>query len=225
MGGLAAAGAGLNGMRHLTLDPADPIGILAIGAHADDIELGAGATILRLLAEHPGSSILWVIASATPDRAAEARESAAVFSADAGSFEVLDGDLPDGRLPAAMAEMKDLLESVKGRSYDLVLGPHTGDAHQDHRTVAETVWQTFRNHLIAEYEIPKFDGDLGRPNLFVDIDAAVLQRKIELIETSFPSQRDRTWWGGETILALARLRGIEAATRYAEAFHCRKVVI
>jgi LmbE family N-acetylglucosaminyl deacetylase len=212
-------------MRRLSLGPAGPLELLVIGAHADDIEIGAGATILRLLAEHPGSSILWVIASASPERAAEARASAAAFSADAARSEAIVSDLPDGRLPAASPAVKDLLESVKLRPFDLVICPRTGDAHQDHRTVAEVAWQTFRHHLIAEYEIPKYDGDLGRPNLFVDIDEAVLRRKIDLLEASFPSQHDRTWWGGETVLALARLRGIEVATRYAEAFYSRKVVL
>jgi LmbE family N-acetylglucosaminyl deacetylase len=212
-------------MRRLSLGPVGPLELLVIGAHADDIEIGAGATILRLLAEHPGSSILWVIASATPDRAAEARASAAAFSMNAATVEVIVGDLRDGRLPAATNELKDLIESVKAQPFDLVIGPHTGDAHQDHRTVAETVWQTFRHHLVAEYEIPKYDGDLGRPNLFVDIDEAVLMRKVDLLEAQFPSQHDRTWWGGDTIRAIARLRGIEAATAYAEAFYCRKLVL
>jgi LmbE family N-acetylglucosaminyl deacetylase len=212
-------------MRRLSLGPVGPLELLVVGAHADDIEIGAGATILRLLAEHPGSSILWVIASASPERAAEARASAAAFSAAAATVEVIVGDLPDGRLPASFSAVKDLLESVKGRPIDLVIGPHTGDAHQDHRIIAETVGQTFRHHLVAEYEIPKYDGDLGRPNLFVDIDEAVLRRKIDLLEASFPSQHDRTWWGGETVRALARLRGIEAATKYAEAFYCRKIVL
>jgi LmbE family N-acetylglucosaminyl deacetylase len=212
-------------MRRLTLGTPGPVHLLVLGAHADDIEIGAGATILRLLGEHPGSSILWVVASATPDRAAEARASAAAFSAAAATVEVILGDLPDGRLPASSTAVKDLLESVKGRPIDIVLGPHTGDAHQDHRLVAETAWQTFRHHLIAEYEIPKYDGDLGRPNLFVDVDEATLQRKIDLLQAHFPSQHDRTWWGADTFRAIARLRGIEAATRYAEAFYCRKLVL
>ena len=123
-----------------------------------------------------------------------------------------------------MAAMKDLLESVKERTIDLIVAPHVDDAHQDHRIVAETVWQTFRDHLVAAYEIPKYDGDLGRPNLFVDIDEATLHRKIDLLEAHFPSQHARTWWGPDTVRAIARLRGIEAATRYAEAFYCRKLV-
>lgn len=212
-------------MRRLTLGPPGGLRLLAVGAHADDIEIGAGATILRLLDEHPGSSILWLVASGTPDRAAEARASAAAFSAAASGSELILGDLPDGRFPAASTRVKDLLESVKARPYDLILAPHVEDAHQDHRLVAETVWQTFRDHLVAAYEIPKYDGDLGRPNLFVDVDEATLQRKIDLLEAHFPSQRGRTWWGADTRRAIARLRGIEAATQYAEAFHCRKLVL
>ena len=212
-------------MRRLTLGPPGPLHLLVVGAHADDIEIGAGATILRLLEERPGSSILWMVVSATPDRAAEARASAVAFSAAAASVEVIVGDLPDGRLPSASPAVKDLLESVKGRPIDVILGPHTEDAHQDHRLVAETVWQTFRHHLVAAYEIPKYDGDLGRPNVFVDIDEATLQRKIDLLQAHYPSQHDRTWWGADAFRAIVRLRGIEAATRYAEAFYCRKLVL
>lgn len=212
-------------MRRLTFGPPGPLDLLVVGAHPDDIEIGAGATILRLLAEHPGSSILWVVASATPDRAAEARASAAAFSAAAASVEIVIGDLPDGRLPAASTAVKDLLESVEARPIDVILAPHVDDAHQDHRLVAETVWQTFRHHLVAAYEIPKYDGDLGRPNLFVDVDEGTLQRKIDLLQAYFPSQNDRTWWGADTFRAIARLRGIEAATTYAKAFYCRKLVL
>ena len=212
-------------MRRLTLAAPGPLHLLVVGAHADDIEIGAGATILRLLEERPGSSILWVVASATPDRATEARASAAAFSAAAARVEVIVGDLPDGRLPAASTAVKDMLESIKARPFDLILAPHLDDAHQDHRLVAETVWQTFRHHLVAAYEIPKYDGDLGHPNLFVDIDEATLQRKIDLLQAYYPSQHDRTWWGADTFRAIVRLRGIEAATRYAEAFHCRKLVL
>jgi LmbE family N-acetylglucosaminyl deacetylase len=212
-------------VRRLTLGSPGPLSLLVVGAHADDIEIGAGATILRLLEERPGSSILWVVASATPDRATEARESATAFSGAAASVEVIVGDLPDGRLPVASMAVKDVLESVKARPIDVILAPHVEDAHQDHRVVAETVWQTFRHHLVAAYEIPKYDGDLGHPNLFVDIDEGMLQRKIDLLQAFYPSQHDRTWWGADAFRAIVRLRGIEAATRYAEAFYCRKLVL
>ena len=213
-------------MRRLTLGAPGPLHLLVVGAHADDIEIGAGATILRLLEERPGSSILWVVASATPDRAAEARASAAAFSAAAASVEVIVGDLPDGRLPAASTAVKDMLESVKARPYR----PHPGA--RTSRTPTRTIGSSPRpcgrrsaTTSIAAYEIPKYDGDLGRPNLFVDIDEATLQRKIDLLQAYYPSQHDRTWWGADTFRAIVRLRGIEAATRYAEAFYCRKLVL
>lgn len=215
----------MSGLRRLTFGPPGPLQLLVIGAHADDIEIGAGGTILRLLAEHPGSTIRWLVASATPERELEARASAAAFSAAAARVEVTIGDLPDGRLPSARDGLKDMLETVKGTDADLILAPGPDDAHQDHRLVAETVWQTFRHHMIASYEIPKYDGDLGRPNLFVDVDEVTLRRKIDLLDQHYPSQHDRTWWGAATIEAIARLRGIEAATRYAEGLFCRKIVV
>ncbi len=212
-------------MRRLTFATPGPLNLLAVGAHADDIEIGGGATILRLLAEHSGSTIRWLVASATGTRADEARSSAAAFSADAASHDLIVGDLPDGRLPAALPALKDLLESIKDQDPDLILAPHVQDLHQDHRIVAETVWQTFRSHLVFEYEIPKYDGDLGRPNLFVDVDEETLERKISLLQAHFPSQHGRTWWRPDSFRAIARLRGIEAATDCAEAFHCRKIIL
>ena len=225
MGAVATERPGVTQVQRLTFAAREPLRLLVVGAHADDIEIGAGATILRLLADRRGSTVLWVVASAASDRAAEARASAAAFSADASDYELVVGDLHDGRLPAEVPALKDLLESVKSRDIDLILAPHVQDLHQDHRIVAETVWQTFRNHLVAEYEIPKYDGDLGHPNLYADVDETMLTRKIDLLQAHYPSQRDRSWWGPETVRAIARLRGIEAATRYAEAFHCRKIVL
>ena len=211
-------------MERLTIAAGERLDILALGAHADDIEIGAGGTILRLLAEHPGSRITWLIATASSIRGAEARASAAAFSGDAEAYEVIVADLPDGRLPVHLPALKELLEPLKAVAPGLVIGPWTGDAHQDHRALAEVVWQTFRDHLVWEYEIPKYDGDLGRPNLFVAIDEATISRKIELLETFYPSQHTRSWWGGDTMRAIARLRGIEAASSLAEAFHARKIV-
>jgi LmbE family N-acetylglucosaminyl deacetylase len=212
-------------VQRLTFGNPGPLSILAVGAHADDVEIGAGGTILRLLSEHPGSAIQWVVASASEPRAAEARGSAAAFSRSAATVDVLVADLPDGRLPSAAPAFKDLLESIKSRPFDLILAPHRGDAHQDHRLVAETIWQTFRDHLVAEYEIPKYDGDLGQPNLYVDLTESFCERKIELLMGGFPSQLDRRWWSPETFRSILRLRGVEAATTFAEAFHCRKLVL
>ncbi len=120
---------------------------------------------------------------------------------------------------------KDILESIKERPVDLILAPHRRDAHQDHRLVAETVWQTFRDHLIVEYEIPKYDGDLGQPNLYVALNETTADEKVALLMEGFPSQRERRWWSSSTFQAILRLRGIEAAATYAEGFHCRKVVL
>ncbi len=212
-------------MQRLSFASSGPLSILSVGAHADDVEIGAGGTILRLLAEHPGSTIQWIVASASEARAAEARASAAAFSGQAARVEVLVADLPDGRLPSMAIAFKDLLESFKTRPIDVILAPYRGDAHQDHRLVAETIWQTFRDHFVVEYEIPKYDGDLGQPNLFVDLDEATCDRKITLLMEGFPSQADRRWWAPDTFRAILRLRGVEAATTYAEAFHCRKVVV
>jgi LmbE family N-acetylglucosaminyl deacetylase len=211
-------------VRHLSFGPAGPLNILVIGAHADDIEIGAGGTILRLLAERPGSRIDWVIGSASPERGAEARGSAAAFSSGAAGHDVTVADMPEGRFPSVAPAIKDLLESFKPRPFDLIIAPHRGDDHQDHRTLAEAVWQTFRDHLVIEYEIVKYDGDLGRPNAFVELDEATCERKIGLIMDSFPSQATRRWWAPETFRAILQVRGVEAATRYAEGFHCRKLV-
>lgn len=215
----------MTAMRPMTFGGDDPLRIVAIGAHADDIELGAGGTVLRLLRDRPGSSITWLVASASTERAAEARASAAAFSADAGGHELLIGDLPDGRFPSAPTAVKDLLEPLKARPIDLILAPQVDDAHQDHRLLAETVWQTFRHHVILGYEILKYDGDLGRPNVFVGLDDATLDRKAALLHEHFPSQHGRSWWGAETVRALARVRGVEAATTFAEAFYGRKILI
>jgi LmbE family N-acetylglucosaminyl deacetylase len=212
-------------MRHLDLGVSGPLRLLVVGAHADDIEIGAGGTILRLLDEHPNSEIRWLILSAQGERAAEARSGAAAFSARAANVDVVVGDLPDGHLPTALGTVKTMLESIKADPVDLIIAPHLSDAHQDHRLVAEVVWQTFRDHLVIEFEIPKFDGDLGRPNLFVELDEATLDRKVALLLSEHPSQHARTWWDADTFRAIARIRGIEAATRFAEGFHGRKLVL
>jgi hypothetical protein len=200
----------VSAMRRLTLGLPGPRNLLVVGAHADDVEIGAGATILRLLAEGPGSSILWVVASATPEREAEARSSSG---------------LPDGPLPTASSAMKDLLESVKTLTFGLIVSPQLDEAHQDLSVATETVWQRFRHHLVAGCEIRKCDGDLGRPNLYVDINDEKLQRKGDLLEAHYTSQRGRTGCYVNTIRAVAHLRAIEAATCCAEAFYCRKFVL
>jgi len=209
-------------------DAASPLRVLCLGAHADDIEIGCGGTLLRLLAERPGSSVRWVVFSADPVRAAEARTSAAAFLRDAGRSDVVVRDFRESYFPAVVAEIKDFFETLKsGPAPELILTHRREDAHQDHRTVAELTWNTFRDHLILEYEIPKYEGDLGHPNVFVPLSASVARRKVEQILLYFPSQRGRAWFRSETFDAALRLRAIEcnAPEGFAEGLYARKLVI
>lgn len=203
-----------------------PLRLLALGAHADDVEIGCGATVLRLLAEHPGTVVDWVVCSAPGQRAAEARASAEAFCAGAGELRVALHDLPESYFPAAWGDVKQLVQGLEAIDPDLVLTHHRADRHQDHRMVADLTWNSFRHHLVLEYEIPKYEGDLGHPNLFVTLDDALAQRKVALLTEHFPSQVDRPWFDPETFLGLMRLRGVEcqAPGRYAEAFHAPKLV-
>jgi LmbE family N-acetylglucosaminyl deacetylase len=204
-----------------------PLRILCLGAHSDDIEIGCGGTVLRLLAERPGSSVWWVVFSATGVREGEARASAAEFLEGAGSATVKIKTFRESYFPYVGAEIKDFFEELK-RSFepDVVLCHHRHDLHQDHRTIAELAWNTFRNHVVAEYEIPKYEGDLGTPNLFVPLSLPIAQRKVELLLRHFRSQSGRSWFRPETFHGLMSLRGIEcnAPEGKAEAFHVRKLV-
>jgi LmbE family N-acetylglucosaminyl deacetylase len=208
--------------------PEGPLRLLCVGAHADDIEIGAGGTLLRLLAEHPGSEVDWRVLTATPEREREARASAAAFLRGAARSSVTVHTFHDGYLPSVHAEVKDVFEELKRELQPDVVVTHTGgDAHQDHRLLAELTWNTFRDHLVLEFEIPKYDGDLGRPNVFVPLARDVAARKVDLLLEHFPSQGARRWFEPETFFALLRLRGLECNARdgYAEAFHVRKVVL
>jgi LmbE family N-acetylglucosaminyl deacetylase len=205
-----------------------PPRLLAVGAHADDIEIGCGATILRLVAEHPGLSVDWLVLSGHGDRAGEAADSAAAFLAGAGATRVMVEGFRDGFFPYDGGAVKERFERLKAEvAPDLVLTHRLEDRHQDHRLVAELTWNTFRDHLILEYEIPKYEGDLGRPNLYVPVGQEHGERKVELLRKCFPSQAGRSWFSDDTFWATLRLRGIEcnAPGRYAEAFQARKLVL
>jgi LmbE family N-acetylglucosaminyl deacetylase len=205
-----------------------PPRLLAVGAHADDIEIGCGATILRLVAEHPGLSVDWLVLSGHGDRAGEAADSAAAFLAGAGATRVMIEGFRDGFFPYDGGAVKERFERLKAEvAPDLVLTHRLEDRHQDHRLVAELTWNTFRDHLILEYEIPKYEGDLGRPNLYVPVGQEHGERKVELLRKCFPSQAGRSWFSDDTFWATLRLRGIEcnAPGRYAEAFQARKLVL
>jgi LmbE family N-acetylglucosaminyl deacetylase len=201
--------------------------LLCLGAHSDDIEIGCGGTILRLLEETRNVEVYWVVLGATGRRAVEAAESAGRFLAKAKRAEVVIKEFEDGFFPYVGAEIKRFFEELKGKTFpNLILTHYRQDLHQDHRLVSELTWNTFRNHLILEYEIIKYDGDIGTPNFFVQLSEAMVQRKVENILECFASQRQKAWFTQDTFLSILRLRGLEsnASERYAEAYYCRKVV-
>jgi LmbE family N-acetylglucosaminyl deacetylase len=201
--------------------------VLCLGAHADDVEIGCGGTILTLLETEPPLTVTWVVFSAEGGRAREARQSAERFLAGAAKREVMIHSFRDGFFPYSGEQLKEAFEELKARvSPDLVFTHYRHDLHQDHRLVADLTWNTFRDHLILEYEIPKYDGDLGTPNVFVPLEEAICQRKIDTILTSFESQGNKRWFSEDLFRALLRLRGMEcnAPGTYAEAFYGRKLV-
>jgi LmbE family N-acetylglucosaminyl deacetylase len=204
-----------------------PLKLLCLGAHADDIEIGCGGTVLRLTAQVPELVVRWIVFSGVGLRGAEARSSASAFLENVSEKRIEVLDFRDGYFPFQGTEIKDCFEAVK-RDFDpsIVLTHWQGDAHQDHRLVAELTHNTFRDHLVLEYEIPKYDGDLGNPAFFVPLTQVQLCRKTEMISRHFPSQRGRSWFSDETFLAIARLRGIgcNAPEGLAEAFYARKIV-
>lgn len=200
------------------------LSLLVVGAHPDDIEIGAGGTLLTLAAR--GSlDVRYVVLTGTPQRRAEAEAAAEAFLPGA-SVAIRLLDLPEGRLPSIWGRVKDVLEDVVATwRPQLVLAPGPHDAHQDHRTIAEVVPTVCRDAAYLAYEIPKWDGDVGRPTTYVPLSAAVAQQKVELLHKCFPSQHARDWWDDEVFLGLARLRGMECRSRYAEGFICRKWVL
>ena len=199
--------------------------LVAVGAHPDDIEIAAGGLLLSLAAANPGVRVHYVLCSGTAERQDEARAAAAAFLPGAEISFALHG-LPDGRLPAHWNAVKDILhEAAAVLAPDLVVCPAPNDAHQDHRLLAEQTPTVFRDQLVLHYEIPKWDGDLARRNLYVPLPDDLARRKVELLHASFPSQKARDWWDDEIFLGLARLRGMECRSRYAEAFDCHKAVL
>jgi LmbE family N-acetylglucosaminyl deacetylase len=213
----------------LALDLARPgraLSVLAIGAHSDDIEIGAGGAILSWIASGAEVSVDWCALSAPGERADEARASALEFLKGAKRADIHLGEFRDGYFPAERTAVKDWVEGLKRLNKpDVILCHQRNDAHQDHRLVCELTWNTFRDHLILEYEIPKWDGDLGQPNMYVPLSEDVLARKIELLHKHFGTQRSKAWFDDETFRGLARLRGVECRERYAEAFFARKLLL
>jgi LmbE family N-acetylglucosaminyl deacetylase len=214
-------------MLQLQLDATTAPTILLLGAHCDDIEIGCGGTVMQLARRYPKARFVWVTLSSDPQRAAETRAAAQRLLQDARERDIRVEEFPGSYFPASFAALKDYFEGLKAVKPDVVFTHFRNDLHQDHRVTNELTWNAFRNHLVLEYEIPKFDGDLGVPNVFVPLARAELQRKCDIVTECFPSQANRAWFTRDTFEAIARLRGIEcnAPEGFAEAFHGRKLRI
>jgi LmbE family N-acetylglucosaminyl deacetylase len=199
--------------------------VLAVGCHSDDLEIGCGATLLSLTRSRPDVEVTWVVLGADGGRADEARAGAEAFLAACSRPEVAVHGFRDGFFPYVGGEVKEVFEALKPQEPDLVLTHSRHDLHQDHRLVCELTWNTFRDHLILEYEIPKYDGDLPVPNLYVPVPEELARDKVRLLLEAFPSQADKHWFDEELFLGLMRLRGMESRSwsGYAEAFTCRKL--
>jgi LmbE family N-acetylglucosaminyl deacetylase len=216
----------------LGLQPGAPLRtILCLGAHSDDIEIGCGGALLRLIAEHPDAHVWWVVLSGDAQRAREARASARDYLRGARHSVVIES-YRDGFFPQQTEAIKERFEALKRElaaagTPDLIFTHRRDDAHQDHRTVSQLTWNTFRDHLILEYEIPKWDGDLRTPNLYVRVDKAIAAKKVRLLMKHFGTQRNKHWFTPDTFNALLRLRGLECASPsgFAEGFHAYKVAV
>jgi len=202
--------------------------VLCLGAHCDDIEIGCGGTVLRLLADNPDLTVHWVVFSGTPVRREEARRAAERMTAGASQRQITIHEFRDGFFPYLGADIKRSFEQLKqDLQPDLIFTHCRGDLHQDHRLINELTWNTFRNHLILEYEIPKYDGDLGTPGMFAPLPLALCDRKIDILLDCYESQRPKHWFTRDLFMAILRLRGMEAnaASGLAEAFYCRKGIL
>jgi LmbE family N-acetylglucosaminyl deacetylase len=213
-------------MKGLKLARGDgPLTVLCIGAHSDDIEIGVGGTILTLVSEVSDLRVFWCVGSASGIRADEAEASALAMLGSGTDSHMVFGNFRDSYFPSQSADIKQWMLDIRARVTPDVIFTHArDDAHQDHREINQLTWNVFRDHLILEYEIPKWDGDLGRPNLYVPVSKAAMERKIELLLSHFATQRSRDWFDEETFRGLARVRGMEcrAPEHYAEGFLMRK---
>jgi len=202
--------------------------ILCLGAHSDDIEIGCGGTILKLINTYPTANVTWIVFSAKDTRINEAKASAASFLVGSQNRRIIVKDFRDGFFPYIGADIKRFFEGLKREvKPDLIFTHYRDDRHQDHRVISDLTWNTFRDHLILEYEIPKYDGDFGTPNFFTHLDKETSERKVEKLLTHFQTQANKHWFTAETFFAVLRLRGIEsrAPESYAEAFYYRKIIL
>jgi len=198
--------------------------LLFLGAHSDDIEIGCGATVLKLRMARPELDVLWVVFSAEGKRQQEARMSARLFLGKNHRTKVVLKRFRESYFPGERDQIKSYCESLKSFEPEVVFTHYREDRHQDHRLLSDLTWNTFRNHLILEYEVPKYDGDMGQPNFFIPLNAALAREKARYLCETFQSQKERHWFAEETFLGLMRLRGVACASEYAEAFYCRKIV-
>jgi LmbE family N-acetylglucosaminyl deacetylase len=201
--------------------------ILCLGSHCDDIEIGCGGTILKLIEEYSNIVFYWVVFSSNQQRAKEAVKSANNFLEGAKVENIIINNFRNGFFPFIGAEIKEYFEQLKQEiSPDLIFTHYRHDLHQDHRLISDLTWNTFRNHLILEYEIPKYDGDLGSPNFFVHLDESICQKKIQYLLDAFETERQKHWFSEDMFMAIMRLRGVESNSpgKYSEAFYCRKLV-
>lgn len=201
--------------------------ILCLGAHSDDIEIGCGGTILRIINEFPTAQFYWIVFSANERRTQEARQSANSFLYNVESKYVDIQNFRESYFPFVGSDIKDYFEKIKNFCPDIIFTHHRNDAHQDHQLISSLTWNTFRDHFILEYEIPKYDGDLVTPNFYVHLDESFVERKTNYLIDYFTSQKERQWFTRETFRSLMRIRGIESnsPTKYAEGFHCHKIII
>ncbi len=210
-------------------DPKTPLKVLCLGAHSDDIEIGCGGTMLKLADQYKKNlEVVWVVFSAIGDREKEARKSADVFLKDVKQKRIMTHKHRDGFFPFTAIEIKESFESLKKDfSPDIVFTHYRDDRHQDHRLISDLTWNTFRDHLILEYEIPKYDGDFGSPNFFVHLDEKICRQKNDNVIKHFQTQKEKHWLTEETLISVMRLRGIESgrSSRYAEGFYCRKIAL
>jgi LmbE family N-acetylglucosaminyl deacetylase len=213
---------------HIGRDGTAPARVLALGAHPDDIEIGCAGTLLKLIEQEAISEVRWVVLSGSGERADEARRSAEELLDGVPTSDVVVRDFPDGFFPYEGQRIKDYFEELKADfSPDVVFTHQRADLHQDHRLSCELTWNTFRDHLILEYEVPKYDGDMSAPNAFVPIEERLHRRKIDHLMSHFGSQLSKRWFKEELFSSLLRLRGMEcnSPSSYAEAFFCRKAVL
>jgi LmbE family N-acetylglucosaminyl deacetylase len=202
--------------------------VLFLGAHSDDIEIGCGGTLMRMIREYPELEVTWVVFSALGERGEEAKKSAHEYLKHVEHKQIVVHDFKDGYFPFCGAEIKDIFEQLKLLVIpDVVFTHYRDDRHQDHRLLSDLTWNTWRDHFILEYEIPKYDGDIGSPNFFVSLDTDLCTEKVDLLMRFFQTQGNKHWFSPDTFTALLRLRGIECKSDggYAEAFYCRKLTI